>query len=204
MRGPRAGCHASRHTTNASRAPFVLSAALIVLMAMQAALGLAFPARYRDVEWIRATWFGNDGVTLLFAVPMLFVARRLARCGSVRGRLVWLGMLGYGVYNYSFYLLGAALNAFFPLYALAVVVAGAALILGLAHTDVHKVAGHLQASPARLVGGYSWPLPVWVPLVVGTAAACILLLWKGTEVASTSRAARFSSTQIDQAVSHRA
>jgi hypothetical protein len=30
--------------------------------------------------------------------------------------LLWLGAVGYAFYNYAFYLFGAALNAFFPLY----------------------------------------------------------------------------------------
>ena len=47
----------------------------------------------------------------------------MARSGSLRGELLWLGATGYVVYNYAFYLFGAALNPFFPLYV---------IILGLA------------------------------------------------------------------------
>lgn len=56
------------------RAPYVLAAALAVLMVVQSSLGLLFQRQYRDVEWIKATWFGNDWVTLVVAVPLL-VAR---------------------------------------------------------------------------------------------------------------------------------
>jgi len=42
--------------------------------------------------------------------------------GSTRGLLVWLGLIAYAVYNYAFYLFGAALNVFFPFYVLAFVV----------------------------------------------------------------------------------
>lgn len=103
-----------------------LGRGLAVLMVAQAAGGLAWPGLYRDVAWIRATWLGNDVVTLLVAVPMLTLA--LARADtSVRARLLALGAAGYGVYNYAFYLLGAALNAAFPLYVTAVLVAGLTL-----------------------------------------------------------------------------
>ena len=81
----------------------------------QAALGLAFPGLYRDTDWIRAAWYGNDWVTLAAAAPLLWIASARAARGSVRGLLLWMGIAGYAVYNYAFYLFGAALNAFFLL-----------------------------------------------------------------------------------------
>src|SRR5688572_19998748 len=100
-----------------------LSVVLLVVMSTQATMGLLFPAVYRDAEWIRATWFGNDLVTLTLAVPLLLMGLVGATRGSVRGLLLWLGMIGYALYNYAFYLFGAALNAFFPLYVAALVLA---------------------------------------------------------------------------------
>ena len=79
-------------------------------MALQASTGLLFESQYRDVDWIRATWFGNDWVTLLVAVPLLFAGLVRAAAGSIRGLLLWLGLIGYALYNYAFYLFGAALN----------------------------------------------------------------------------------------------
>ena len=129
-----------------------LSVVLAVVMAMQAGMGLAFPAMYRDVEWIRATWLGNDSVTLFLAVPLLVTG--IARCGSARGLLLWLGLLGYAVYNYAFYLFGAALNAFFPLYVLAFVLALLILILALPGTDASRIVQCVHPSaPLRLIGG---------------------------------------------------
>jgi hypothetical protein len=40
-------------------------------MSSQALMGLLFQTAYRDIDWIRATWFGNDWVTLVVAVPLL-------------------------------------------------------------------------------------------------------------------------------------
>jgi hypothetical protein len=97
--------------------------------------GLAFQAVYRDVEWIRATWFGNDWVTLIVAAPLLFIGLVRTAVGSVRGLLLWLCLIGYALYNYAFYLFGAALNAFFPLYVVALVLAVTVLILALSHID---------------------------------------------------------------------
>lgn len=131
-----------------------LSAVLLVLMAVQSTLGLTFRRQYRDVDWIVATWFGNDWVTLVVAVPLLTYGLTRSSYGSSRARLIWLGLLGYAVYNYAFYLLGAALNVFFPLYVAAVVLAAAALMLALSTTATGTVRAEFSAgTPVRLIGG---------------------------------------------------
>ena len=136
------------------RAARLLTVALLLMMLMQAALGLLVPAQYRDVDWIRASWFGNDWVTLLVAVPLLFLGLVGTVRGRARGLLVWLGMIGYALYNYAFYLFGAALNAFFPIYVLAFVLAVIVLILALSHLDAHQVAATFrQTVPVRAIGG---------------------------------------------------
>jgi len=131
-----------------------LSVALAVLMVAQSLLGLALPHKYRDLDWIKATWFGNDSVTLVVAVPLLIAGLRGAARGSRRGLLLWLGMLGYGVYNYAFYLLGATLNVFFLIYVGAVVLAVIALITAMSAVDpVGIAAGFRPDTPARALGG---------------------------------------------------
>ena len=137
------------------RVPHILSAVLAALMVVQSVLGRVYSDQYRDAEWIRLTWFGNDWVTLVVAAPLLVASLLLARGGSVRGLLLWLGTLGYGAYNYAYYMLGAALNAFFPLYVAALVVSVASLILALSRIDVAGVAAHFRPkTPVRVVGGY--------------------------------------------------
>jgi hypothetical protein len=120
----------------------LLTAALVGVMVAQAAMGLLFPAQYRDVEWITATWFGNDWVTLVIAVPLLLIGVVRTGRGSVQGALMWLGMIVYSVYNYAFYLFGAALNAFFLIYVLAFVLAVIVLILALSHIDPDQIASN--------------------------------------------------------------
>jgi hypothetical protein len=128
---------------------------LLTLMLAQSLLGLALPGQYRDAEWIKTTWYGNDWVTLLVAVPLLWVGRRRAAGGSVRGVLLMLGMVGYALYNYAFYLFGAALNVFFPLYILIFVASAVTLGLALAQVDVVAVARCFKdATPVRVIGGY--------------------------------------------------
>jgi hypothetical protein len=129
--------------------------ALIALMTLQALLGLAWPTAYRDPDWIKATWLGNDWITLLVAAPMMWGSRRAARTGSVRGELVWLGTVGYAVYNYAFYLFGAALNVFLLLYVITLGMAIVTLASGLGRIDPIAVAASFDPTPRlRLVGGY--------------------------------------------------
>jgi len=137
------------------KVPYILSAALGALMVAQSVLGLIFPGQYRDVEWIRLTWLGSDWVTLVMGVPLLVASVLLAQRGSIRGLLLWLGMLGYGAYNYAYYMLGAALNAFFPLYIVPLVLSVVTLILALSRIDVAEVAASFRPkTPARIVGSY--------------------------------------------------
>ncbi|HXG07323.1 MAG TPA: hypothetical protein VNI77_08380, partial [Nitrososphaera sp.] len=132
-----------------------VSVALAALMAAQALLGLLASEAYRDVAWIKATWFGNDLVTLLIAVPLLLGSMWFLSRGSTRARLIWLGVLGYAFYNYAYYVLGAALNVFFAIYVLTFVVAAASLITGLVRTDATSIASAFSVNtPARTLGGY--------------------------------------------------
>jgi hypothetical protein len=142
------------HVSDPLRLARGLTAALLAVMSVQAVMGLVVQTAYRDVDWIRATWFGNDWVTLLVAVPLLLTGFVRAAAGSIRGLLLWLGLIGYALYNYAFYLFGAALNAFFPLYVAALVLAATLLILALSHIEARRVAESFRpTTPVRFIGG---------------------------------------------------
>jgi hypothetical protein len=149
----------------------VATIGLLVVMVAQAALGLILRGQYRDVEWIQAAWFGNDWVTLLVVAPALAAAFVHARRGSARAQLVWLGGLGYAAYNYAYYLLGAALNAFFPLYVAALVLSSVALIRALPRVDLADLAARLDPrGPLRLIAAYL--------AFVGSGLGCVWLgMW---------------------------
>lgn len=66
---------------------------------------------------------------------MLVAALVLARRGSGRAQLVWLGMLAYTLYNYAFYLFGAAFNSLFLVYAALFTLSVFALLFGLVALD---------------------------------------------------------------------
>lgn len=94
---------------------FTLAAVAGVLMAVQAATGMLVPGLYRGEAFALQAWRVNDPVTLIAAVPLTFASLMVARRGSLRGLLVLLGAMQYALYNYAFYLFGAALNAHFLL-----------------------------------------------------------------------------------------
>jgi hypothetical protein len=59
------------------------------------------------------------------------------------------------VYNYAFYLFGAALNVFFPLYVLSFLLGTVTLGMLLSHLDVDAVACSFgDQTPVHLIGGY--------------------------------------------------
>jgi hypothetical protein len=161
----------SEEMTSSIRTPAALAIGVVGVMTLQSALGLLLQGQYRDAPWIKATWFGNDWVTLAVAVPTMTAALVRTQHGSTRWFLVWLGMLGYAVYNYGFYMFGAALNAFFAVYVAAVLLSSVALVQSLARTDLPSVAASFPAStPVRAIGGYL--------TVVGIGlAAGWLMLW---------------------------
>lgn len=134
--------------------PQSLSVALAILMGAQAAIGLLVPSVYRDEAWVAAAWFGNDLVTLLVAVPVLAASLVAARRGSVRGRVLWLAMLGYAVYNYGYYLFGASLNVLFPLIVLLFTLPIIALVLAVARLDPSSIAFRMRSAPVGWAVAY--------------------------------------------------
>lgn len=135
--------------------PRALAWVLTALMAAQAGLGLLLAEQYRDVERIRAAWLGNDWITLGVAVPLLLLALHGGRRGSARSALLRAGLFAYGVYNYAFYVFGAALNAFFPLYVLALVASLLGLLAAGSRLDAAAVAaGFHPRTPVRALGAY--------------------------------------------------
>jgi hypothetical protein len=134
---------------------YTLSTIIVVLATVASAGGVLKPDLYRDNALVKAAWFGNDWVTLLVAVPGLVAALLLMGQGSQRARLVWLGLLDYMLYNYAFYLFGAAFNAFFLVYATLFAASIYALIFSLSRMDVEEIRrGFSPGIPVRWISGY--------------------------------------------------
>ncbi|MEW5870057.1 MAG: hypothetical protein AB1894_12325 [Chloroflexota bacterium] len=143
----------------------VISIIIATLAALASAGGLLFNGLYRDNAFVATTWLGNDAVTLFLAVPILVAALFFSVRGSLRAQLVWMGTLDYMLYNYAFYLFGAAFNAFFLVYAALLGLSIFALIFGLVNLDVERI--HRQFSdrtPVKWISAYF----LFVALGLGT------------------------------------
>lgn len=143
-----------------------LSIGLITLMTLASCAGLIVEDLYRDNAMVSNGWFGNDLVTLFVATPLLLWSTALAP-RLRRARVVWLGMLAYVLYNFAFYLFGAAFNPLFLVYAALVSGAGLALIGGLAA---------LERSPHPFVPAPSRALSA-VAFYTGGVALLLGLFW---------------------------
>lgn len=135
------------------------SGVLGVLAVLASVAGMAAPGLYRDNLLVRSGWLGNDAVTLFIAVPCLLASTWAARGGSARARLLWLGVLDYLLYNFAFYLFGAAINPLFLVYAGLFALSTFTLVAALVSLEVNTVAAGV------LGGGRPRAVAVWMALV---------------------------------------
>ena len=138
-----------------SRPAFDLAAIISFLILIAAAGGILFPEVYRDNAATKAGWISTDWVTLVVALPLLAGALIAARRGFRRAYLVLLGTMHYTLYNYVFYLFGAALNWFFLLYVALFMLPVFALIFALTSIDAGSLSRDFRpTTPVRWIGGY--------------------------------------------------
>jgi hypothetical protein len=136
-----------------ARAATVLTFVVVVAATIASVGGLAIHGLYTDdTAWATAALRGGDLITLVLVVPGLILATLLARRGSVRARLVWGGLLGYGVYNFAFYVFGAAFNDLFLAHVVALSASIFALIAWAIELDATSIASRFDArTPRRAV-----------------------------------------------------
>lgn len=125
---------------NKFKSTHVLSIIIGILIFIASAGGFFIDNLYRDNNtFILSAWLGNDLVTLFLALPLFLGALIFYAKGSRRAHLIWLGMLYYCIYNFSYYLFGAAFNWFFPIYVALFVLGIFTLIFGIIELDINKV-----------------------------------------------------------------
>jgi len=134
------------------KAAYVMTAILGVAMAIVSAGG-AFASEwlYRDNPLILAALRGQDLATLMVAVPLLVAGLVLERRGSLRGRVLWIAMLFYGLYGYLFYAVGVAFNVFFLLYVAICGLSGYALLFSVPRIDTARIDSTVTSRLARRV-----------------------------------------------------
>ena len=103
----------------ARQAPWVavwLSVLLAGLLLVEALGGLLVPDLYRDAPTWAAQARGVNAIDLVVTLPTLAIALQLSARGSRRARVVWLGVLGYVLYNAVIFGFTMAFNQLFLVY----------------------------------------------------------------------------------------
>lgn len=123
--------------------------ALIVATAVSLC-GVFLNDLYRDNLFIKAVWRGNDVITLVIAVPLMLFALIVTRKNPLSKPtllFIWMGCLWYMIYNYIFYIYGAAFNVFFLGYVVIII----ASVLGLLHGLIAMKQAMDQLIPPRIL-----------------------------------------------------
>jgi hypothetical protein len=134
---------------------------------------------YYDTVSSAAQQQGNDVVTLFVALPMLIVSTWLAFRGSLRGRLLLTGIIGFFLYTYLSMSMLTAFNALFLVYVALFALSLYAFILCMMSFDLTTLPGHFSNKLPRgwiaallfLIGAFlsiSWLGRVLSPIIQNT------------------------------------
>jgi hypothetical protein len=154
--------------TGRDRWPVVVSWALAGVLVPAALYGLLAADPYRGASAQLALGSRAQDVLTLALLPLLVWTGHRSRAGSLRGHLLWLGLLFYLAYSYAIYLIGWQQNAAFVLYTTAVTLSTAALVDGLARIDATRAAPAFARIHGRGTG--------WFLIAVGIVFAALWLV----------------------------
>jgi hypothetical protein len=141
----------------AMRAAYWISGSLTVVAAVAAAATFFIPGVLRGPAVMNGSARGTALVVLCVAVPVLALSMAIARRGSVRMLVTWLGAVGYLLYNAVLFLTATPFNSLFLLYTAMFALATWAAAVVLHGTDVHAFAARFGAQlPVRGLAAYLW------------------------------------------------
>ncbi|MFA6506674.1 MAG: hypothetical protein WCT14_11270 [Treponemataceae bacterium] len=191
-------------TGSLTRGALPVSALIVVFVFVAAATGLFLktdgaPFTLQTVRGETATYAGSglyrydpaivaqegriwDAVTLILAVPLAAMALMFAARGSLRGRLLLLGMHFYFFYMYFQYAVMLALNPLFLVYVAIFALCPIAFGLTLSGLDIGTLPSRVSPRfPRRLFVGFS-----------ATMGAALLLMWTA-RIAAILRSGKFGA-----------
>ena len=129
---------------------------------------------YWDTVSSAAQMQANDLVTLILGLPLLAISFWLTLRGSLRGRLLLAGTLGFILYTYITMAFGAQYNALFLVYVALLSLSLFAFVLVMMSFDIEGLPAHFSENLPR----------GWIAGLLFFAAAFLSLAWLG-RVAST-------------------
>lgn len=124
---------------------------------------------YWDTVSMVAQMHANDLVMLVLGVPLLAISFWLARRGSLRGRLLMTGTLGFVLYTYMSMCFGAAYNPLFLVYVALFGLSLHAFILSMISFDLRTLPQRFAPEAPRR----------WIAGVLFFVAAFLTLAWLG-------------------------
>ena len=130
------------------------TAVIAALLVIAAGAGLFLDPYASETQFARNGYRGADLVSLFFASPLLVGGMITARQGSTRGLLLWLGGLGYVIYQYS-YTFAYGWGRLFLVYLGLLSVSAFTLSAALVRLDAGAVArGAHPSTPVRRVARF--------------------------------------------------
>lgn len=97
----------------------------------------------------------QDFVTLIVGIPLLFISLFLFRNGSMKGKILLTGTLGYFLVTYLFYLVMGMYNELFLIYVLLTLTSFYAFVICLISFNLEKLKSIFSdALPVKFLGGF--------------------------------------------------
>lgn len=124
---------------------------------------------YFDTVSAAAQMQANDLITLVIGLPLLIVATWLAFRGSLRGRLLLTGTLGFFLYTYMSMSMLAAYNSLFLIYVALFGLSLYAFILSMLSFDLADLPRHFSPNLPR----------GWIAGVLFAMGGFLFLAWMG-------------------------
>lgn len=124
---------------------------------------------YFDTVSSAAQMQGNDLITLVVGLPLLAVSTWLAFRGSLRGRLLLTGTLGFFLYTYMSMATLASYNSIFLVYVTIFTLSLYAFILSMMSFDLARLPAHFSDSLPR----------GWIAALMFVVAGFLSLAWLG-------------------------
>jgi len=124
---------------------------------------------YWDTVSSAAQMQANDLIALTLGLPLLAISTWLARRGSLRGRLLLAGTLGFILYTYITMMVGVHYNALFLVYVALFSLSLFAFVLVMMSFDLETLPAHFSEELPR----------GWIAGLLFFAAAFLSLAWLG-------------------------
>jgi hypothetical protein len=132
-----------------------LSIVIAILTLIATAIGAFSERLYRDNDFLVTVWQSTDLMVLILIVPLFVISIYFSKKDSLWAYLILLGLLDFTLYNYGYYLFGAAFNWFFLIYLLLYVLSAAAIIIALINIDIQAVAEKFNEKiPVKWIAGF--------------------------------------------------